>query len=1018
MIAFHHVEMLHFADSFVVKEEDPNPNTVRNLASGLLKLTDAAERAEFLDWNCGEDPSLREAVEKFVADVETETIATDGRADSRSSKPAPLPSPVIESVGSAIGPYQLTKVLGEGGFGIVYEAKQQEPVRRTVALKIIKPGMDTEEVIARFKAERQALALMDHPNIAKVFDAGTTDSGRPYFVMELVSGEAINNFCDRRTLSTRQRLDLFIPVCKAVQHAHQKAVIHRDLKPSNILVSEHDGVPVPTIIDFGIAKALHQELTGRTLFTAVGMVIGTPQYMSPEQAAADPSDIDTQSDIYSLGVVLYELLTGSTPIDVKSLRKAAYDQILILIREFECPKPSTRIRSLRETGESESVARHRHSDSTRLVRSVRGDLDWIVMKAIEKDRNRRYESVATFYRDIEHYLNNEPVSATPPSAGYRLRKFARRNRGWLSAAAAVVVALLIGTIVSITQAVRANRAREQAEAVAGFLVTAFRSPDPNRDGRTITVFEVLDREVSEIDDHFKDDPNLRSRLLQAIGQTYAGLGLDREAGDLQRKNLELLNQLYGADHVQSLAARQDLGNTLRKIGSYGEAIELLEGAVSDRRQRLGPDHPDTIRTLRDLASAYLFAGRHEDGIRLHEESREKLRALFGERHPETIRATSDLGAAWFVSGDYRKALAEYEMARQQSRSVFGPNHIRLAEATEKVATAFHQLGKISESVRMHRDSLRIIEEKYGPDHQTTLSARIGLALALSDTGDLGEAIGILEKTAATLEATLGEDHSNTLECRRNLGIVYHDAGRNDEAIGQLQIAWEGSKELLGPDHPDTLSSMNSFTIAVMNAGRHDEAVELFRELYELSKKARGEADPETLRILFNLSIVYFDELDRKDEAMELQEELLAIHRRAFGDGDPRTLVCQSQLARGYGVMGKHERTIELLEPIYESLARESRPDHAEIPQAAISLAKAFRASGRNDEAERLLLDAYEKVSALHRAYPGVARPVSPARAANEICRHYDLTGQQAKFEEWQEILREEREKAAAAAAPP
>ena len=333
--------------------------------------------------------------------------------------------PITERPGTVIGPYKLLQQIGEGGMGVVFMAEQTEPIQRTVALKIIKPGMDTRQVIARFEAERQAVAMMDHPNIAKVLDAGTTDSGRPYFVMELVKGVPITKYCDEKHLPLRARLELFVQVCQAVQHAHQKGIIHRDIKPNNVLVAEYDNHAVPKVIDFGVAKATAQKLTERTMFTEFGQVLGTMEYMSPEQSKFNQLDIDTRSDIYSLGVLLYELLAGSTPFEGKRLHAAAFDEMLRIIREEEPPKPSTRLSSIDTLP---SVAANRHTEPARLSKDVRGELDWIVMKALEKDRNRRYETASGFAADIERHLHDEPVEAGPPSAAYRLRKFVRRNK--------------------------------------------------------------------------------------------------------------------------------------------------------------------------------------------------------------------------------------------------------------------------------------------------------------------------------------------------------------------------------------------------------------------------------------------------------------------------------------------------------------------------------------------------------------------------------------------------------------
>jgi WD40 repeat protein/serine/threonine protein kinase len=432
--------------------------TDESIFAEALAIPSSEERAAFLDRVCGTDPAGRERIEIL--------LRSHDEAGNFMQKPlvapcAALAPPVlVESPGTVIGRYKLLQQIGEGGFGIVYMAEQKEPIRRRVALKIIKLGMDTREVIARFEAERQALALMDHPNIARVLDAGATQAGRPYFVMELVHGVSIAEFCDRNRLPARERLQLFVAVCQAVQHAHQKGVLHRDLKPSNILVTLHDGKPVPKVIDFGVAKALNQELTEKTLFTAFGHMVGTPQYMSPEQAEMSGLDVDTRSDIYSLGVVLYELLTGTTPLEAKQLRQAAFVEMQRLIREEEAPRPSQRLSTL---GERLSVvAKDRQCEPTQLQRLLRGELDWIVLKALEKDRTRRYETANSLARDLQHYLADEPVEACPPTVGYRVRKFARKNKKLLATAVAFAALLLLGVAGSLWQAVRATQAEARA----------------------------------------------------------------------------------------------------------------------------------------------------------------------------------------------------------------------------------------------------------------------------------------------------------------------------------------------------------------------------------------------------------------------------------------------------------------------------------------------------------------------------------------------------------------------------
>jgi serine/threonine protein kinase len=447
-----------------------------SLFSAALAIESAEERAKYLDQMCGSDQQLRARVEELLAAYPK----VEGFLEAPAVEPGITTDQArrSECPGNLIGAYKLVQEVGEGGMGTVYLAQQTEPVKRLVALKVIKPGMDSRQVLARFEAERQALALMDHPNIARVLEGGTTESGRPYFVMELVKGIPITRYCDEHRLPPRQRLELFVPVCEAIQHAHQKGVIHRDIKPSNVLVASYDGKPVPKVIDFGIAKATGQQLTEKTLVTGLGNVVGTLEYMSPEQAELNQLDIDTRSDVYSLGVLLYELLTGTTPLEKKRFTRAAMLEVLRLIREEEPPRPSMRLSESKES--LPSISAQRQTEPAKLTKLVRGDLDWIVMKALGKDRNRRYETANDFALDIQRYLADEPVLAGPPSSWYRMRKFARRNRKALVMIGVIAACLLLGTVISTWQAIQATRARDDERKARDELDTARAEKDHQR----------------------------------------------------------------------------------------------------------------------------------------------------------------------------------------------------------------------------------------------------------------------------------------------------------------------------------------------------------------------------------------------------------------------------------------------------------------------------------------------------------------------------------------------------------
>jgi non-specific serine/threonine protein kinase/serine/threonine-protein kinase len=625
--------------------------------------------------------------------------------------------------GRQFGPYKTLHLLGRGGMGAVYLAEQQRPFRRFVALKVIKPGMDTREVIARFESERQALALMDHPNIARVFDAGSVDDEHPYFAMEyVVSGIPITEYCDQHRLTNRERLELFLPVCQAVQHAHQKGIIHRDIKPSNLLVAVQDGVAVPKVIDFGVAKAINQKLIEQTFFTEHGMLIGTPEYMSPEQANSCGVDIDTRTDVYSLGVIFYELLTGLPPL---LLRKTELEKFLRRLREEEPPKPSARLRTLARDI-STDAAHKRQTEPLTLAKQIRGDLDSIALKALEKDRSRRYGSPSDLAADIGRYLRNEAVLAAPTSAAYRARKFAGRHPRGLVAAAAFLLVLLSATAVSIKQSVRANREADVAQALKleemNFLAFDFASQGKYAQA------EALHSEILEI----------RRRMLGAshpdtlvsmnnLANVYYRQGNYAQAEALYGRILEVKRRVLGED---KWVAMNNLALSYYSQGKYAQAEILYTEIVQSQRRAVGDANPDTLLSVNNLAGVYGLLGKYAPAEELDGRTLEAQRRILGRVHRQTLKTVSDFAFLYQREGKYTLAESYFREALAGRRHTLGSEHPDTMTSAADLALAYTSQGRFVESEPLARETLEFFRKKRPEDWQTfRAESLLGASLA-------------------------------------------------------------------------------------------------------------------------------------------------------------------------------------------------------------------------------------------------------------------------------------------------
>ncbi len=821
----------------------------RSVFEAAIEKPSAGERAAFLDRACAGDESLRQEVEVL--------LAAHDRLGGAPGPTATVTDPAAaEGPGTVIGPYKLLQRIGEGGMGSVWMAEQAEPVRRKVALKIIKPGMDTRQVVARFEAERQALALMDHPNIARVLDAGATQSGRPYFVMELVKGVPLTKYCDQRRLTPEERLGLFVPVCQAVQHAHLKGIIHRDLKPSNVLVALYDGKPVPKVIDFGIAKATGQQLTEKTLFTEFGQVVGTLEYMSPEQAELNQLDIDTRSDIYSLGVLLYELLTGTTPLEKKRLKEAAMLEVLRLIREEEPPRPSTRLSA---TQELPVIAANRGLEPDKLSGQVRGELDWIAMKALEKDRNRRYESASAFAADVQRHLNGEAVAACPPSFRYRARKFVRQHRLALAVgAAATAVLLLLVVVLFVSNRLirqeseqtrrefeRAEKQRAQAEAVIKYLTVDLlgeASPEKNSREKQVTVEQLLDRASKKIETNagLAAQPEVEAAIRLAIGHTYFKLGVFPPAEKHLRRAADLRRAALGAEHPDTLAAQEALAWFL--IGGLrrpAEAEPLARQTWQARRRVLGPEHADTLDSMDTYTTALTYQNRLEESEPLARECWQTRRRVLGPEHDQTLTSQSNLshilteGGKWAEAEPLLRELLDI-LGRQQRLDTEGG-----LGGANNLAHVLLLRGKPGEAEPLLRGAVEGARRRHGPTHPYTLHLQHLLTRALFEQGRHADAEVLGRETLALRRKVLPPGHENIGRSLLALGANAVEAGRAAEAEPLLREALALIRAS-SPARTDLIGEVESWLGACLVAGkRPEEAEPLLLAGHEKLAAARG-----------------------------------------------------------------------------------------------------------------------------------------------------------------------------------
>jgi non-specific serine/threonine protein kinase/serine/threonine-protein kinase len=786
---------------------------------------------------------------------------------------ATKPQPETHHPSRTIGPYRLLQLVGEGGMGEVWLAEQTHPVRRQVALKVIKAGMDTAQVVVRFEAERQALAMMDHPAIATVYDGGSTPEGRPYFAMEYVKGEPITTYCDRQRLTTQARLELFMQVCEGVQHAHQKGIIHRDLKPSNVLVTIQDDHPVPKIIDFGVAKATAQHLTERTLYTELGVMIGTPEYMSPEQAEMGGLDIDTRTDVYALGVILYELLTGALPFDRKELRQAGFAEIQRTIREKEPPRPSTRITQLGPA--STEAATNRHTEPRRLASELRGDLDWVTMKALEKDRTRRYQTAIALAADVRHHLSNEPVSAGPPSTIYRAGKFVRRHRFGVAAAATVGLLLIAFAATMAVQAKRiarerdrANREARLAQQVSGFLVGMFETTNPFQGrGKDAPVGEVLDRGAQRIATELRDQPEVRATLMDTMGRVYYDLGVYDRAAGLVQEALTYRERTLGRDSLPVADSLNSLGAIKIEQGAHAEAEALLKASLEVRRKLLGPGSAPVAETLVSL-------GALREGM-----------------------------------GDWPASEALFREAVAIHRKVLAPDDLALATSLNNLALVIGQQEKFEEAEALYRESMAIRRKRLGNEHPFVAQSLNNIGMVYVRQRKHAEAEPLFKEALEINRKAVGTVHPVVGSNLNNLALVYLNTNRLPQAEDYFRQALELDKKIKGEASPGLAGAYQSLGVVLTRERKFAEAERYLREALAMKQKTFA-ADHWDVATTKNLLGACLTDEGRYAAAEPLLLESRAIIERQFGLAHDRTRVATIRVVTLYERWGKPGKAAE------------------------------------------------------------------------------------------------------------
>ena len=871
---------------------DQHWERLKELLHRAMQLT-PEQRHLFVNEACAGDAALQVELQSLLAvneQVPLDFLKASPLADDGVCAPKDeIDSAMLECGQIFAQRYKLIRMLGEGGMGQVWLAEQNAPVRRQVALKLIKAGMYDATVVQRFRSERQSLAIMDHPAIAKVFDAGATPLGQPYFVMEYVPGLPITEYCDQHKLTIAQRLQLFIQACEGVQHAHQKAIIHRDLKPANILVIEVDGRPTPRIIDFGLAKGIGHESSEQNAFTRFGLFLGTPGYMSPEHVDPTVNDVDTRSDVYSLGVVLYVLLTGLQPFGTNRADQPVHE-LLRKLREEDPPSPSTKVSTDRET--LATTAQARGTEPPQLVSLLRGDLDWIAMKALERDRARRYGTPLELAADLQRYLDHEPILARPASAGYRIRKYVRRHRVAVGVSAGL---LLLLTAFSLLQALelrrttqerdRANQERDRAARVTDFMTGMFKVADPSEArGNSVTAREILDKASKEMANSLSRDPEVQSQMMYVMASTYLNLGLYARAEELAKSALDARLRLFGPNDRKTLQSRTQLGSILYREGHYPESEKQTREAMLTERRELGPEDPLTLETMAHDAINQLEQGHYEDGEKQLSQVLDADTRVLGRENSQTLNAMFDLATALWLQSRNAEAEVQYRELLNIERRVLGPDHPEALRALANLAMVLHAQGRWAEAEPLYREVVSTEQRIVGADNPQVTFAMANLAALLAIQGRLAEGEKIYREVLAIRLKSVGPENPGTLLAQEDVADLLLKQGRNQEAEQMQRDTLAVQLRVLGPQHPNTLLSQAHLAGILIAKKKYTEAEKISRESFQVELSALGPQNPVTLNTMRKLgrAMAY---TDRYPEARKLFLDLIDRQNASGGKGN-------------------------------------------------------------------------------------------------------------------------------------